>query len=288
MTEPLDLDAYLNRIAWTRELRCDLATLAALAAHHAAAIPFENITPFLGDPVPLDLPAVQRKLVHDRRGGYCFEQNLLLSQVLQHLGFAVTGLAARVLWGQSEDTIGARSHMLLLVELPEGPHLVDVGFGGLTLTGALRLQADVEQATPHETFRLIVVDGDWRMQSKLNGEWKSLYRFDLQRQFAPDYEVSNHYVSTFPGSQFIHHLMAARALPGMRLALRDREFSVHRLHGGSERRLLASPREVSELLSQEFRIALPVGDALEHRLWPFFDRTTAENTHPGKSQQAPP
>jgi hypothetical protein len=63
---------------------------------------------------------------------------------------------------------------------------------------------------------------------------------------------------------------------------------VHRLHGGSERRLLASPREVSELLSQEFRIALPVGDALEHRLWPFFDRTTAENTHPGKSQQAPP
>jgi len=34
--------------------------------------------------------------------GYCFEQNLLLSHVLNGLGFKVSGLAARVLWNAPE------------------------------------------------------------------------------------------------------------------------------------------------------------------------------------------
>ena len=41
-------------------------------------------------------------------------------------------------------------HMLLQVELPEGPYLADVGFGNLAPTSALLLRPGVEQETPHE------------------------------------------------------------------------------------------------------------------------------------------
>jgi len=270
MTDSLDLDAYLRRIGWRGELRPDLASLQRLPALHVAAIAFENLNPFLGRAVPLDLASVQRKLVHEGRGGYCFEQNLLFAEVLRATGFRVTGLAARVLWGRPEDAVTARSHMALLVDLPEGPHIVDVGFGGLTLTGVLRLQPGIDQPTPHEPFRLLEADGDWRMQARVRGEWKTLYRFDLQRQHAVDYEVSNYFVATNPASHFVNHLICARALPERRLALMDREFTVHPLHGDSVRRLLASPQAICEVLRSEFDIALPSPDELEQRLLSLF------------------
>ena len=125
-----------------------------------------------------------------------------------------------------------RSHMLLRIDLPEGPHVVDVGFGGLTLTGPLRLEADTEQATPHEPFRLVPTGDAFVMQAKIDGEWKPLYRFDQQEQFLPDYEVTNWYLSNNPNSHFVTGLVAARPDPDRRYALRNTEFAVHHLNGG--------------------------------------------------------
>src|SRR5690606_3432275 len=80
-----------------------------------------------------------------------------------------------------------RSHMLMRVDLPEGPHLVDVGFGGLTLTGVLALEPDVVQDTPHEPFRLVPAErSGYRMQALVGGEWRSLYWFDLTEQLLAD------------------------------------------------------------------------------------------------------
>jgi arylamine N-acetyltransferase len=49
--------------------------------------------------------------VRRRRGGYCFEHNLLLLGVLRAFGFHAVGLAARVQWGRPPETIGPRTHM---------------------------------------------------------------------------------------------------------------------------------------------------------------------------------
>ncbi len=120
--------------------------------------------------------------------------------------------------------------MLVRVELGGRTHLVDVGFGGLTLTGVLRLEPDIEQPTPHEPFRLLSIDdGNWRMQARVRGEWTTLYRFDLQRQHQVDYEVTSYYLSTNPTSHFVTGLIAARAEQGRRLALRGRDFAIHEL-----------------------------------------------------------
>ena len=113
----------------------DLETLRAIVARHALAIAFETLDPFLGRPVNLDRASLQSKLVDGGRGGYCFEQNLLLTHALAALGYRTTGLAARVLWTRSADApLPARGHMLVRVDVGEGPHVLDVGFGGMTLT----------------------------------------------------------------------------------------------------------------------------------------------------------
>jgi N-hydroxyarylamine O-acetyltransferase len=264
----IDLDAYLRRIGFADVPAPDLSTLAAIHARHPASIAFENLNPLLGWPVRLDLPSVEEKLVRSSRGGYCFEQNALLAAALTAIGFTVTGMSARVVWNAPEGAITPRTHMILQVALPDGEvRLCDVGFGGQVLTGPLRFVTDVEQTTPHEPFRLLDATsiGDvvptYLLQSKIAGEWKSLYRFDRQPQYPPDYEVANHYTATSPQSHFTTMLVAARAAPDRRYALRNRQLAIHHLGGETERHTVGGPEELRLVLERDFGIAVPA-DAL--------------------------
>lgn len=82
----IDLDLYFRRIDYTGERKPTLETLRAILIRHTESIAFENLNPLLRWPVPLDAASLEQKRVRDHRGGYCFEQNLLPSHVLQALG----------------------------------------------------------------------------------------------------------------------------------------------------------------------------------------------------------
>ena len=266
MSHTIDLNAYGQRIGYHGPLAPDITTLRAIATAHVAAIPFENLDPLLGVPVSLELEALQCKLVQQGRGGYCFEQNHLLLAVLRAIGFEVSGLIARVVWMQPEETIAPQTHMLLRVELGGESWLVDVGFGSMALGGALRLQPQREQATAHEPFRLLSDGANWRMQAQVRGEWHTLYHFDLQPHPPIDYVVANHYTSTYPGSHFTQGLIAARTLPDRRIGLRNREFVEHPLGGESVRRTLRDGVEVRQVLQEAFGIRLPAHPELDRKL----------------------
>lgn len=266
MAQDIDLDAYFARIGYTGKPAPTLATLCSLHARHPEAMPFENLTPLLGRPVPLDIDSLQRKLIRDHRGGYCFEHNLLFSRVLKAIGFRVTGLAARVLWNQPETAITARSHMLLLVEIQGQPYVADVGFGVQTLTTPLRLVPEVEQDTTHEPFRLVRAGEGFMMQSKIGSTWRTLYRFDLQEQFEVDYEITNYYLSAHPASHFRTSLMAARPAAARRYALLNNKFAVHHLNAPTEQRILTTSAELREVLQSAFKLRLPEDHELEAAL----------------------
>jgi N-hydroxyarylamine O-acetyltransferase len=240
-TSVFDLDAYLARVAFDRRpARPDLSTLRDLALAHPRAIPFENLNPLLRRPVRLDIASIQEKLVRGGRGGWCFEHNLLLGTALTALGFTVTGLSARVVWNVPPGVVRGRSHMVLLVLLPEGPHIIDVGFGGSTPTAPLRLEADVEQATPHEPFRLATVEGGLRLEARL-----------------ADYEMPNWYLCNHPESHFLLGVVAARVESDRRYALRNTELAVHFPRGETERRTLTSGPEIRRTLEDVFHIQVP-------------------------------
>ena len=255
----LDLQAYLSRIGWEGTADTTVETLRALALKHPMAIPFENLDPFFRVPVSLDIAALQRKMVRDERGGYCFEHNILLGAALTAIGFDVTGLAARVMWNVPAGTVTPRSHMLLLVRAGGGPYLVDAGFGGLTLTAPLRLEPSVEQPTPHERFRLVPHGDGFVMEAHVRDEWKPLYRFDLQPQTLADYEVTSWYLCHHPRSHFISTLISARVEPDRRYALRNTEFAIHHRSGATERRHVETPAELRDVLLSVFRTRVPHG-----------------------------
>jgi N-hydroxyarylamine O-acetyltransferase len=269
MAQVLDLDSYFRRIGYDGSRAPTLDTLRALHFRHALAIPFENLDPFLRRPVPLDLESLQQKLVRERRGGYCFEHNLLLKAALDALGFHVAGLAARVVWNLPDGVTLPRTHMLLRIAIDGQDYIADVGFGGQTLTGPIRLIAGVEQATPHEPFRLLADGDEFLMQVSIGGEWKSLHRFDLQEQLLPDYELANWYISTHPQSRFVNNLTVALPAADRRYALFNNEFAVHHRDGPSEQRKLAGADEIRKVLEDVFgltMIADPELDAALERL----------------------
>lgn len=264
----IDLNAYFERIGYSGPARPapTLDTLRALHLLHPLAIPFENLDVLLGRPVRLDLASIQRKLVTERRGGYCFEQNRLLRSVLQTLGFRVRSFAGRVLWGREAPDMPPRTHMLLLVDLDEGTYLADVGFGGMVLSAPLAFESGLEQITPHGAFRLEDAGGEPRsfiLQALVNGNWAPVYRFDLDPQYDADYEVANHFVSTHPQSIFVNNLIAARLAPGKRHALLNRRLRVHHVHDGrdeDEQRDLESVADLRRALENEIGIRLPDRD----------------------------
>jgi N-hydroxyarylamine O-acetyltransferase len=259
--EATDLDAYLARIGHSGSRDATLQTLRSLHRLHPQAIAFENLDPLLGRlPVRLDATSLVDKLVHSRRGGYCFEQNLFFGHALSSLGFQVSGLAARILWNQSEDATTPRGHMLLKLEAGGEDFIADVGFGALTLTAPLRLRPGLEQETPHERFRLIEHDGLFRLDARIGDDWQPVYRFDLQEQVQTDYEITNYYFSSHPDSHFRRTLIAARPVVDGRYALLGNRLTVHALNGPSKRRVLTDITELRDVLKNQFLIDVPEDD----------------------------
>jgi N-hydroxyarylamine O-acetyltransferase len=266
MQGDFDLDAYFQRIGYNGPTTARLETLREIHRLHPQAIAFENLNPLLHLPVQLDAQSLQHKMVQQRRGGYCYEHNLLLEHALERIGFRVAGLAARVLWNHPEDAIRPRTHMLLQVDIEDEIWIADVGFGGLTLTAPLRLVEHTPQATPHELFRVTRLSGDYAVQAEIRGEWRTLYRFDLQAQVLPDYELASWYLANHPESHFVRRLIAARTAPQRRHALLDNELAVHELGAETVRRRLTSADELREVLDETFGIAVPVGPEVDRRL----------------------
>jgi N-hydroxyarylamine O-acetyltransferase len=261
-----DLDAYLDRIGFRGPCSATIDTLEAVHALHPAAIPFENLNPLLGWPVALDVEALQAKMVAGGRGGWCFEHNTLFRHALEALGFSVASLAARVVWNTPADSpVGPRSHMLLLVDLGGLRYIADVGFGGNVLTGPLRLEPDITQTTPHEPHRLLTLDNGFLLEASLGGEWKQFYRFTLEPQFPADYEVSNWYLCTHSSSFFRQMLMAARATPEGRYALRNNALAIHR-NDGTEKHTLADAAALRSCLEKDFGLELPESRELDAAL----------------------
>ena len=267
----LNLDAYLGRIGFSGKPAPDLETLRQFHRLHARAIPFENLSPFLGEPVPLDRAALEDKLVRRQRGGWCFEQNLLFTHALRAAGFEVKTLAARVHWNVPSGVTTSRSHMLMQVTIDAQRYIADVGFGGLTLTAPLRLEPHVEQATAHERYRLIPAGEGYLLEAKVGDEWQALYVFDLHEQLQADYEVSNWYLANFPQSQFVTGIIAARADDDVRHALRNTRYAIHRPDGQTQRRHLTSVAELKAVLEGPMQIPLPRHPDLDSRLQQVID-----------------
>ncbi|MFC8127921.1 arylamine N-acetyltransferase [Streptomyces sp. NPDC057302] len=263
--EEVDIEAYLARIGHEGGTKPDLDTLRALHRAHVAAIPFENLEMMLGRSVPLDLAALQDKLVRQRRGGYCYEQNLLFAAVLERIGFAVTGLGGRVRAGASSRR--AVTHMLLKVEADGRQWHCDVGFGAEGLLEPIPMgdEGDVRQDVRQGEWRFGIVqeaNGARVLRTEHADGWFDLYEYTLEERLPVDYVVMNHYTSTHPLSPFIRRPVIQRPTPEERRTLVGDRLTVMRPDGTSDERRV-SAGELGEVLDREFGIELNADDRAE-------------------------
>ncbi|OAF14244.1 hypothetical protein AYJ54_42535 [Bradyrhizobium centrolobii] len=255
MTGDFDQRQWLDRIGYAGSTTPDLATLKAPVTAHATAIAYESIDVLLDRPPSLALGPLQAKMIGHKRGGYCFEQNMLFRAGLRSVGFDVTSLQARVVRGLAIDAPRPMLHMVLRVDLPEGAYLADVGFGNLAPTTALRLVAEEEQETPHETMRFIHMGDELVLQSKLGTNWAHIYRVVMLPRVDAEYEICNWFAATHPESPYLKNMIAARPGPNRtRLTLFNGRFSIRHASGDTERRMLTTREEFGEVFAREFEL----------------------------------
>ncbi|BDU75796.1 arylamine N-acetyltransferase family protein [Mesoterricola sediminis] len=217
--EQVDLPSYVRRIGYRGPLEANLACLEALCLAHVAIIPFENLDPLAGVPVELDPAALAAKLVDRRRGGYCFEQNLLFGAILERLGFPVALREARVVRGAPEGVTLPRTHGVLEVEADGQAWLVDVGFGSDGLLGPVPM-AGAPVRRFDETWQLEPGEGPRRLRADLGGGWAGIYDLQPGRVLLVDWKMASHFTATYPESRFRLTLTMQRTAPGGRRALR--------------------------------------------------------------------
>jgi N-hydroxyarylamine O-acetyltransferase len=253
------VDHYLERIGFKGVAAPDLATLSALHRLHIEAIPFENLDVLLGRRIDMSEAAVERKIVEDRRGGYCFEQNTLFRGVLNALGFQTAAFLGRIRRNVAADVRTPLTHMVLRVTIDGTPWLADVGFGSLGTPTPVRLDIDTEQETPLEPRRIRRQDRTLFHQARLGDEWVDLYEFTLDEPAPMDFELGNWFSCTHPKANFVNNLVVTRVSGTSRLLINNREFIVRHLDGASEKRDIGSHDELIDLLAARYGLVFPEG-----------------------------
>jgi N-hydroxyarylamine O-acetyltransferase len=249
----MNLSAYLQRLNYTGPLAPTAETLRALHLAHLLAVPFENLDIHLGRVIVPDEAAFFRKIVAQRRGGFCYELNGLFAALLRALGFDVTLLSARVAredGGFSQEF----DHLTLLVKLQER-WLADVGFGE-SFREPLRLDEPGEQAQAGGVYRLSQEDGGWIYWSRdESGPWRPQYRFTLQPRGLADFADMCHYQQTSPDSHFTQKRVCSLATPDGRITLSDSRLIVTH-NGRRQEQELADQAAYEAALRDYFGVTL--------------------------------
>ena len=249
----LEVSSYLARIGYSGGTEPTGDTLRAIHYAHMVAVPFENLDISLGREITLNEDAILKKIVGQRRGGFCYELNGAFAALLRALGFQVTLLSARV--ARADGSEGPEfDHLTLRIDLAES-WLADVGFGE-SFVEPLRLEARGEQLDPAGMFRLVQDEGRWHMQNAgPDGNWKPQYSFSLQPRYLEEFAGMCHYHQTSPKSSFTQKRVCSRATPEGRITLSEMKLIVTN-QGQRKERMLASENDYLSTLWEQFGIRL--------------------------------
>jgi N-hydroxyarylamine O-acetyltransferase len=216
-------------------------------------VPFENLDISRGRKIVVDQEACVRKIVEERRGGFCYEMNGAFAALLQTIGFQVTLLSARV--ARQDGSSGPEfDHLTLRVDL-DRPWLADVGFGD-SFVEPLRLLPGIAQKDSSQIYRITETDNVLQLEKWDAGEtWKQQYRFSLQPRHIGEFAEMCHYHQTSPDSSFTRKRLCTRATPDGRITLSDWKLVITH-NGNKEERMLSSEEEWRAAVRQYFDVVL--------------------------------
>lgn len=268
----MDIDAYLGRIGLTGRPPPTLEGLRALHRAHLAAIPYENFDVQLGRPVTIAVPAIYDKIVGRRRGGWCYEMNGLFGWALGELGFKVTRATGAVMRAAAGDAV-IGNHLVLRVDLPEGVHLADVGFGdGPNEPFAVREGTFDSNGFPYAVER--TGDGWWRLVNHPAGGAAS-FDFDPHPADETRLAAKCDELQTAETSVFVQNAVAFRQTPGAIDVLRGR-VALRIRPDGTGKRLIENADDLIATLKDVFALDLPEAAGLWDKIAARHEQVMAE------------
>lgn len=226
-----------------------LTWVSEIVRNHLTTFPFSSVGPMLGDALPLDVEALYERIVVNRRGGYCFEHNALLFEILRELGFEVELYLGRVIYNQ--DTHPALTHRISLLSWQGQRYLVDVGFGPLGPDVPVPMDCNAPAQGNHFLYRVHEASaGVFHLQYFKEDAYFSLYKFELAHYGTADCEVGHFYSHKSPQATFVNHLVVSRTMHDEIRSLRNRSYRV--ITSQSDRdTLIESATQLGMLLNQE-------------------------------------
>ena len=250
MLSEKNIQDYLTYISAKLAPEVSMSFMKDLQNAHLATFPFSNLGVLLHENLSLETRVLFERVVSKRRGGYCFEQNKIFSEILKYWGFDCEIVLARVLHNRTIDV--PRTHRITRVTLENRKYIVDVGFGPLCPRQPLLQDCDKSQDQGDATYRIVQPElGRYLLEKKEAEGWFTLYSFDNGMYTEADCLCGHHYSSTYPDAAFVNNLVISlKAYDNVRL-LRNGEFL--RMQGGQSAITEISSKDLlGAILRQEF------------------------------------
>ncbi len=261
MTQSNFVQNVLKRINYSGDLTPNLHTLTALQSAFLLTVPFENLDIHAGRPINIDSQSLYKKIVEERRGGFCYECNSLFGELLSALGYRITIISARM-FGSSDVAGQEFDHLTHIVHLAQD-YLVDVGQGRGFRTPLLLDGTPVTAEGIHYRVQQTVETLQVQAQAP-NENWKPVFNFTTTARQRQDFLPMCHYHQTSPDSVFTKQPLATLALPDGRISLAGFNFS--RTIGQDRTEIvLESPAARLDCLETEFGLIIASGTLTETR-----------------------
>ena len=250
----MNVQAYLDRIGYQGNRKVSLAVLRRLHEQHVFSVPFENLDIHYGREITLEVAGIYKKVVEKKRGGFCYELNVLFHGLLTELGFESRIIAARIV--DSEGVTGpAFDHMCLLVQL-EQRWLADVGYGDLFLQ-PVALQEDTIQTDGRNYFKVekTAVDEYALLMASGKAHFCRKYTFGTQNQAVSDFASLCQDKQTNPDSYFVKNKVCTKPTRTGRITL----FNQKLIHKAGEQKLesfLEDEEQFIAILRKQFDLII--------------------------------
>jgi Arylamine N-acetyltransferase len=247
------VEKYLERINLTNPSKADKDYLFQLQKSHLLSVPFENLDIHYKRTISLDLNDIYKKIVEEKRGGFCYELNGLFNQLLNELGFSSYLVSAEVHIKDGKYS-PKYDHLAIVVKINKEEYLVDVGFGKFTLEPLL-IKLNKEISDTRGSFLFEAHDSKYlRISEVKNDSLVPQYIFTKKENKLSEFINRCHFHQTSKDSHFSQKKVISIARNDGRVTLNNTQLKITTL--GNEETIKFNETEFEDKLLEYFNIKM--------------------------------
>jgi N-hydroxyarylamine O-acetyltransferase len=221
----MDIQLYLDRINYKSQVSVRKEVLFELQAAHLLSIPFENLDIHYQNKIKLDIDLIYKKIVINRRGGFCYELNGLFYHLLKNIGFDVQMISGRV-YSKDKNYGKEYDHLAIIATVNGKKYLVDVGFGKFSYK-PLEITLNANMSDEFGLFRFDKAHDDYlRINSIENGNLVPQYLFKIKEREFVEFEGMCEFHQTSKESHFTNKKVVSIVTQNGRKTLNNNQIKI--------------------------------------------------------------